>query len=66
MVKALSWKIIATTLTMFITYYFTGELGESLRIGGAVFVLGIILFYIHERIWNHIHWGKFRKNNSND
>jgi uncharacterized membrane protein len=57
-VKAVVWKIIASALTAGIAYYFTGEFQESANVGITTFFLGLITYYIYERIWNKIHWGK--------
>lgn len=56
--KALGWKIIASIMAVGITFFYTGELGESGKVGGTTFVVGLALYYFYERAWNHIHWGK--------
>ena len=60
LIKAVGWKIIASMLVLGITYYYTGEFGESSKVGAATFVLGLVLYYMYERAWNHIHWGKVK------
>lgn len=55
-VKGVSWRIVGTLDTIFLSYIFTGKIGDALMIG--LFELGskIILYYFHERIWLRMHW----------
>ncbi|HYC79997.1 MAG TPA: DUF2061 domain-containing protein [Candidatus Binatia bacterium] len=57
-VKALIWKVIAAIMAIGITYFYTGHIGESGKVGATTFIVGLILYYAYERGWNHIHWGK--------
>ncbi len=57
-VKALSWRVIATTITVSIAYLFTGEVKVALEIGGLDMVLKIIAYFFHERLWGNIRIGK--------
>ncbi len=56
--KALSWRFIATTITVSIAYLFTGEVTVALEIGGLDMVLKIVAYFLHERIWGTIRMGK--------
>ena len=51
--KAFSWRIIATLTTGLIGYALTG----SVEVAGAImtfdFILKLILYYLHERLWNN-------------
>jgi len=58
LVKTLAWKIIATLTTLFTVYWFTGTFVRSLKITIVAAIFGLIFFYIHERIWNKIKWGR--------
>ncbi len=40
--KAVSWRVIATTITVCIAYLFTGEVTVALEIGGLDMVLKLI------------------------
>ncbi len=55
--KALSWRFIASLTTVVIVFFFTRELTLSLGIGALEIVSKMILYYGHERLWNHVHWG---------
>jgi uncharacterized membrane protein len=49
--KAFSWRIVATLTTGLIAYGITGELDTAIMIGGIEFLLKIFIYYLHERAW---------------
>lgn len=49
--KAVSWRILGTLDTIFISYFWTGHIGKALVIGGTEIITKIFLFYLHERVW---------------
>ena len=53
--KAVSWRIVGTIDTMVISYFITGKLTMAVSIGGVEVFTKILLYYLHERIWAHIH-----------
>ena len=55
--KAVSWRILATLITMILVFIFTGEMFLSLGIGFFELLSKIVLYYIHERVWFRITWG---------
>ncbi|MBI2674191.1 MAG: DUF2061 domain-containing protein [Candidatus Yanofskybacteria bacterium] len=63
-VKALTWKLIALSLTWLILYYFSGKAGESFKIAIIVAPISLVAYYFHERIWNRVHWGKESRNHN--
>ena len=58
--KALSWRIIATCTTAVIAYLVTGQIKLALAIGGMEFMLKIVLYYLHERAWQLLPLGTIR------
>jgi uncharacterized membrane protein len=58
--KAVSWRIVGTIDTMFISFLITGKLTMALTIGGVEVFTKILLYYLHERVWAHIHKINFR------
>jgi uncharacterized membrane protein len=58
LVKTVSWRITGSSAVFVISYLISG----SLSIAGTIAVIQLtantILYYIHERIWNNIAWGK--------
>lgn len=49
--KTISWRIIGTLDTIFLSWLITGELNTGLAIGGIEVVTKSILYYGHERVW---------------
>ena len=60
-VKTVTYRIVIIISIFTITYITTGELGDALAITSITAVSGTIIYYIHERVWNNIHWGKLSK-----
>ena len=56
--KAISWRIIATLTTMTIVFLFTRKFILTLEVGAAEVISKMSFYYLHERIWNKISWGK--------
>ena len=51
-IKAVSWRIIASGTTMVIVYILTREWTITLGAGLLEGVSKIIFYYLHERIWH--------------
>jgi adenylylsulfate kinase len=58
--KGISWRIIATSTTILIVYFFFDRLDLAIAAGMMETVLKVGLYWIHERAWFKIHWGKQR------
>ena len=59
-VKGVTWRLIATTTTVVVVYLFFGRLDLALATGLLESVLKIGLFWLHERAWFKVRWGKKR------
>jgi adenylylsulfate kinase len=49
--KAITWRIIGTLDTIFISYFFTKNTIVAFSIGGVEVITKSFLFYVHDRIW---------------
>jgi len=58
--KGVTWRVIATTTTILIVYYFFDRLDLAIAAGAIETVLKIGLFWMHERTWFKVRWGKKR------
>jgi uncharacterized membrane protein len=56
--KALSWRLIAWCITAAVAYLFTGRAVFALSIGFADSLLKIFAYYLHERTWMTIDYGR--------
>ncbi len=61
-VKAFSWRIIATLTTMILVFIFTKQWVLTLSVGFFDITSKLIFYYLHERAWNRINWGKQKWN----
>jgi len=50
-VKGMSWRIIGTIDTIIISFFVTGTLSKALGIGISEVITKVMLFYVHERVW---------------
>ena len=57
-VKAVSWRILGTIATSIIVFIFTQRWAVSLFVGAMEFVSKIGLFWLHERIWDRVAFGR--------
>ncbi len=56
--KALSWRVVATFTTMSIVFAFTRKVALSAGVGAVEVVVKLILYYLHERIWGFLGIGR--------
>ncbi len=56
--KALSWRTLATITTAVIVFVFTGEFALAISIGFLEVFAKMGLYFFHERLWQKIGWGK--------
>ena len=56
--KTLSWRLTGTFCTFLISFIILGDITTSSTIAMIQLIFNTIMFYIHERIWNIIKWGK--------
>ena len=59
--KAISYRILGSSTTGIIVYVVTGKLALSAGVGVADIVVKIGAYFIHERIWDHINYGRQTK-----
>ena len=57
-IKAVSWRTGGTLVTVIITWAVTGRLDLAVKVGVLETVVKIGAFYLHERIWNWLDFGK--------
>jgi uncharacterized membrane protein len=60
-VKAISYRILGSATTALIFYTLTGKASLSLSAGVLDMVLKIGVYFVHERVWNHINYGRTSK-----
>jgi len=60
-IKAVSWRITGTIDTFILSFIITGSAKFAGSIASAELVTKIVLYYLHERAWHRISWGRGAK-----
>ncbi len=56
--KSITWRILAIIVTFASIYFVTGETNTATAGTILTNTINFILYYLHERVWNNIKWGK--------
>jgi uncharacterized membrane protein len=56
--KAVSYRVLGSTGTALVVLLLSGNLKISLGVGALDMLLKIALYFVHERLWNHIPYGR--------
>lgn len=57
-VKSFTWRIIGVLILLPLTYVFTGNWESAGGVTLSFNVIRMLLYYVHERAWEHISWGR--------
>lgn len=60
-VKALTWRVIATVVTVVVAWFILGNVSHALEIGLLDTLIKLGAYYGHERMWDRIALGKEKK-----
>ena len=60
LVKAVSWRLTGSVDTLVISFLITGKLTWALTISGVELFTKIGLYYVHERIWEKLSFGRVK------
>jgi uncharacterized membrane protein len=58
LIKAVSWRLTGSLDTLIITFLITGKLKWALTISGVELFTKIGLYYVHERVWDKLTFGR--------
>jgi len=58
--KAVTWRTGGTVVTFGVAWLVTGKLELATQIGLLDTLIKIGAFYLHERVWNHLDFGKVK------
>ena len=61
LVKAVSWRLTGSVDTMIISFLITGKIKWALTISGVELFTKVALFYVHERIWEKLRFGRIQE-----
>jgi len=57
-VKTISWRVTGSGATFAISYAVLGDITVSGTIAVIQLTFNTILYFVHERVWNWISWGR--------
>jgi uncharacterized membrane protein len=57
-VKGISWRFFGSVDTMLVSLIFSGNPWSAFKIGASEVITKIFLYYLHERIWARVKWGR--------
>jgi uncharacterized membrane protein len=58
MVKAISWRIVATLTTILLVVIFSKDLALGTIVGITELIVKTVVYYVHERVWNLSNFGR--------
>lgn len=56
--KGITWRIIGSSDTFLISLFYSNNFLISLNVSSTEIFTKLFLFYLHERIWSFIKWGR--------
>ena len=59
-IKAVSWRMMGTIDTFIISFIVTGKISLAGSIASIEVVTKILIYYLHERVWAMVPWGRHR------
>jgi adenylylsulfate kinase len=57
--KGMVWELISFVIATLAIYFFYGNFGESIKFSLILTAVKVPLFFIHERMWKKVKWGKY-------
>ena len=66
LIKALAWRTVGIFVLGGITWGFTKNIEATTKITFLFHTINLILYYIHERMWEGIEWGFKNKSDLSD
>jgi adenylylsulfate kinase len=59
LVKGIVWESFGFIITLIAVYWIYGNLNLSLKFTLGLTLVKMILFFVHERAWKNVRWGKY-------
>lgn len=58
LVKAITFRILVLMSDSMVIYGVTRQVDTTWKVVVASNLASTLIYYAHERLWNHAHWGK--------
>jgi uncharacterized membrane protein len=56
--KSISWRIFAAIITACVVWAMTGQVEFAAKIGLIDTTVKLLIYFLHERVWNKINYGR--------
>ena len=56
--KSFTWRIVAILVSFVVAFVMTGSVVLAASFSFLANLINFILYYVHERVWLKINWGK--------
>ena len=56
--KSISWRVLAGIITASVALVMTGQLEFAAKIGLVDTTVKLLIYFLHERLWNKINYGR--------
>ena len=63
-VKAISWETFSTLATFGLAWLMFGQIRTCIAFASISYVMKLVLFFLHERVWHQYRWGKYSEKGS--
>ncbi len=57
-IKTVTWRFIAFSATVVAIYLYDKNIKAALTVGISVNLVKMFLYYLHERFWNNVSFGR--------
>jgi uncharacterized membrane protein len=61
LIKAVSWRLTGSVDTLIISFLITRQIKWALTISGVELFTKIGLYYVHERVWENLSFGRLKE-----
>jgi len=58
--KSISWRVLAGIITACVAFAMTGKADFAMKIGLADTVTKLLIYYLHERVWDRFNYGRVK------
>nr|WP_210200590.1 DUF2061 domain-containing protein [Cohaesibacter celericrescens] len=56
--KSITWQVMGLLSMTIVGYLFTRSISASGGIALSGAVIGFVCYFLHEKLWSHIGWGR--------
>ena len=56
--KALTWQLLGLAVMGAVNYLYLGDWRSGLVLSLVLSATGLVMFYLHERLWGCVRWGR--------